>query len=143
MEFPNTYPIFAWVLMGGLGTACSILYSIVIWKWIISGQKKYGSEPHANASMLGLTFLFAGGLFACGIAGPPGYALSDDPSLINKDWMYRASFMSLLCSFIGWGLVLKGQLKTIKKKKNQLIQKTKDTSQSIVLNQTKAEAELV
>ena len=114
MEFPDSYPILTWVIMGGFGVASSIVFSLVLWKWLRSGQLQNKSVPVSNYSILGLCFLFASGLFCCGIAGPPGYALSKDPNLVSHLWIYRASFMSNLFALIGWILYVIGQNKTIK-----------------------------
>ena len=114
MEFPDSYPINIWVIMGTLGCASSIIFSIYMWKWMKSGQANTKSTPFSNFTFIGMCFLFASGLFACGIAGPPGYALSSNAALVSKEWIFRASYMSNMFATIGWALVLTGQIKTIK-----------------------------
>lgn len=100
--------------MGGLGTTSSILVSVVLWRWISSGIKYNKSEPFSSFTTFGYIFLFASGLVCCGIAGPPGYALSSDPSLVSKEWIFRASMLSNVFAAIGWASILIGQAKTIK-----------------------------
>lgn len=114
MEFPASYPALTWVLMGGLGTISSILVSIVLWRWISSGMKFKNSEPTSSYTTFGLIFLYASGLVCCGIAGPPGYALSSDPSLVSREWIFRASMLSNVFAVVGWASILIGQARTIK-----------------------------
>lgn len=115
--------------MGSLGTAASLFFTAYLWIWFVSGQKKAGSSPYSNYTVLGACFLYASGLMACGIAGPPGYGLASDPSLVNHTWMFRASFMSLGMALLGWSLMLFGQIATLKHLKRLAAEKetTKST----------------
>jgi hypothetical protein len=53
----------------------------------------------------------------CGIVGPPGYALSSDPTLVSRDWIFKSSMMSMVVGLLGWSCVLIGQIATLKKLK--------------------------
>lgn len=118
MEFPDSYSNFIWVVFGTLGTSGAILFSFYLWNWMKSGQTRFGSEPNSNWTMIGMCFVFSSGLMCCGIVGPPGYALSDNPELVSKPWIMRASMMSMVIGILGWSCVLIGQRRTIKKLKS-------------------------
>jgi len=128
MEFPDWYPVFTWVLMGGLGTVASLFFTAYLWIWFTSGQKKTGSSPYSNFTVLGVCFLYASGLMACGIAGPPGYALATDLSLLDQTWIFRSASMSLTVAMIGWICMLIGQIATLKHFKR--LAATKETPQA-------------
>lgn len=122
MEFPSSYPIVTWVVMGGLGCLSSLVFSLFAWRWITSGQQYSFSEPRSNWSFLGFCFMFASGLLCCGIAGPPGYALSSNPELISQDWIWRAALMANIFALLAWVLLLIGQSRVIKSYQKQLQQ---------------------
>ncbi|PWK17610.1 hypothetical protein LV89_04326 [Arcicella aurantiaca] len=130
MTFPPSFQVFIWVMMGALGVSCSVIFSFISWNWLQSGQTKTGSEPRSNFTFLGYAFLFASGLMCCGIAGPPGYALSDDPNLVNKVWILRASGLSLVLSLIAWICILIGQRISMKRN-NQNAQRIEQLEKSI------------
>ena len=115
MGFPSSFPVSIWVMMGTLGTICSILFTVLIYRWVRSGQKFPRSVPYSNYSILGYMFLFASGLICCGIAGPPGYALSSDPNLVSKEWILRASGLSNFLAVLGWTFAVIGQRNTLRK----------------------------
>jgi len=115
MGFPSSFPVPIWVVMGTLGTISSILFTVLIYRWVRSGQKFPRSVPYSNYSILGYMFLFASGLICCGIAGPPGYALSSDPNLVSKEWILRASGLSNSLAVLGWAFAVIGQRNTLRK----------------------------
>ncbi|RIY09580.1 hypothetical protein D0T11_12225 [Hymenobacter rubripertinctus] len=98
-----------------MGVVSSLAYSVFLWNWVKSCRRPEFAHPYSNATVLGYIFLFIGGLMACGIVGPPGYALSDNPALVNRDWIMRASIMSLSLSMGGWLFTLIGQVRALRR----------------------------
>lgn len=115
MTFPASYQVFMWVGFGAMGIVSSVAYSVFLWNWVKSCRTPERANPYSNATVLGYIFLFIGGLMACGIVGPPGYALSTNPSLVNRDWILRACIMSLSLSMAGWLFTLVGQVRTLRR----------------------------
>jgi len=56
--------------------------------WSPTGTRQYSATAW---NTVGMMFLFAGAWFACGIAGPPGNALSQDIALRDLDIAYFSS----------------------------------------------------
>ncbi len=131
MTFPASFPLSQWILFGTLGTICSILFTVILWRWYKTGQSQAGSEPYSNFTFLGLAFLYASGLICCGICGPPGYALSSNPALVNKEWIFRACFLSLTFSILAWTLMLIGQKKTMTRHL-KTVEKIKDLEAKLI-----------
>jgi hypothetical protein len=107
-----SYPDWVWLYFGSFGTVGALLFTFIVWYWMKAPVQAGTRQDSAAAwNMVGMMFLFAGAWFACGIAGPPGNALSQDISLRDLDIAYFSAMLSVLLSIPGWACLLIGMRK--------------------------------
>lgn len=115
MDLPSSHPLWMWLYFGAFGTADLVLFTLVVWNWMMFNALADGDQRSAAKwNVIGFAFLFVAGWFACGIGGPLGNALSADRAAWWHAAAVKAATLSMLFTVPGWVCLLVGQRKALR-----------------------------
>jgi len=113
MNLLESYESWIPMYFGGLGTLNVLLLTAVFWYWYKAYSLSGKLKSISLWTISGCVFLFFAGWLACGIGGQPGFLLSPDTSLHNRDLALNSAMMAMACNIPGWFCMLMAQRKTM------------------------------
>lgn len=103
-----TFPFEVSVYFGVTGSLGATLFILFTWEFVKAGTRG-GLQADATRGVqtlryAGFACMFAAQWSACGIGGPPGNLLSDDPAIHNPLAGLMGAMAGIAFSVMGWTL---------------------------------------